>query len=212
MPTRLAAPPIAPRKRPSQRRSAATVEAILEGAARILEERGLAGFNTNAVAERAGVGVGSLYQYFPGKDALLAALIRRGWADLLDGVRRALAPQDGLVATLDRLVSVAVEQQAARPRLARVLDFEQQRLPLDAETAALAGAIGVAVAGLLARYAAELPGIHPAEAAADLATIARALVDRDGEQGVPDPAGLRRRVRRAVFGYLGLRIDAHTAG
>jgi AcrR family transcriptional regulator len=66
-----------PRKRPRQRRSEATVDAILEAAARILESDGLDALTTNAVADRAGVSVGSLYQYFPGKTALLAELIRR---------------------------------------------------------------------------------------------------------------------------------------
>lgn len=69
--------PLSPRKRPRQRRSAATVEVILDGAARILEREGLERFNTNVVAAVAGVSVGSLYQYFPGKDALMAALVRR---------------------------------------------------------------------------------------------------------------------------------------
>ncbi|OUC60133.1 TetR family transcriptional regulator [Acinetobacter seifertii] len=66
-----------PRKRPRQARSVATFEAILEAAARILESLGFAGFNTNAVAELAGVSIGSLYQYFPSKDALIVELIRR---------------------------------------------------------------------------------------------------------------------------------------
>ncbi len=67
--------PLSPRKRPRQKRSAATVEVILDGAARILEREGLDAFNTNAVAVAAGVSVGSLYQYFPGKDAVMAALL-----------------------------------------------------------------------------------------------------------------------------------------
>jgi len=66
-----------PRKNPEQSRSAETVRTILEGAARVLEEQGLAGYTTNAVAERAGVSVGSVYQYFPGKEALTAALVAR---------------------------------------------------------------------------------------------------------------------------------------
>jgi AcrR family transcriptional regulator len=68
---------LSPRKRPSQSRSAATVKAILDATARILVERGYAATSTNAVAERAGVSVGSLYQYFPNKDALIAALHTR---------------------------------------------------------------------------------------------------------------------------------------
>ena len=65
------------RKSPRQQRSADTVEALLTAAARVLERESLAGFNTNRVAEVAGVSVGSLYQYFPNKSALIAALIDR---------------------------------------------------------------------------------------------------------------------------------------
>jgi len=54
-----------PRKSPAQARSAATVGVILEAAARILEERGFEAYTTNEIARRAGVGVGSLYKYFP---------------------------------------------------------------------------------------------------------------------------------------------------
>jgi AcrR family transcriptional regulator len=63
---------LAPRKLPRQQRARATCEAILEAAAHIIGREGLAGFNTNAVAERAGVSIGSLYQYFPNKDSLMA--------------------------------------------------------------------------------------------------------------------------------------------
>jgi AcrR family transcriptional regulator len=66
-----------PRKKPRQPRSAETVASILEAAAQVLEAAGFEGFNTNAVARRAGVSIGSLYQYFPNKKALTIALIRR---------------------------------------------------------------------------------------------------------------------------------------
>ena len=65
------------RQLPRQARSRATVDAILEAAAQLLEVVGERGFNTNAVAERAGVSIGSLYRYFPNKRAVLAALARR---------------------------------------------------------------------------------------------------------------------------------------
>ena len=61
------------RKVPGQARSQETVSVILEASARILESDGLRGFNTNAIAERAGVSVGSLYQYFSNKDAIVLA-------------------------------------------------------------------------------------------------------------------------------------------
>jgi len=65
-----------PRRKPTQERSKETVRAIVEAAARVLVERGYGGTNVNRVAERAGVSVGSLYQYFPSKEALVAEVAR----------------------------------------------------------------------------------------------------------------------------------------
>ena len=62
----------------------------MEGAAQILEDGGLAGFTTNAVAERAGVSIGTLYQYFADKNALLVAIARREVAATLSAVGRVL--------------------------------------------------------------------------------------------------------------------------
>ena len=66
-----------PRKSPSQERSRRTVERILDAAAHVFHEHGYADTTTNDVADRADVSIGSLYQYFPNKDALLVALTRR---------------------------------------------------------------------------------------------------------------------------------------
>jgi AcrR family transcriptional regulator len=65
------------RKKPRQSRSEGTIEAIFEAAARILQAQGLDGFNTNAVANVAGVSIGTLYQYFPNKNAILIAMSLR---------------------------------------------------------------------------------------------------------------------------------------
>jgi AcrR family transcriptional regulator len=65
------------RARPAQARSQATLERILEAARRVLVERGVAGFNTNVVAEEAGVNVGTLYHYFSDKNAVLQELFAR---------------------------------------------------------------------------------------------------------------------------------------
>jgi AcrR family transcriptional regulator len=65
------------RKTPAQSRSRATVEVVLEAAVQLLESGGEHGFNTNALAERAGVSIGTLYRYFPDKQAILVALARR---------------------------------------------------------------------------------------------------------------------------------------
>lgn len=78
------------RRTPSQTRSAGTVAAILEAAAQVLEKGGLAAFTTNAVAERAGVSIGTLYQYFADKNALLLTLARRELEAALGAVGSAL--------------------------------------------------------------------------------------------------------------------------
>src|ERR1700760_4656883 len=106
-----------PRKAPLQRRSAQTVETVLEAAARILETRGLEGYTTNAVAEKAGVSIGSPYQYLPGKEALTVALIRRETAQLVEEAMP-VAGEDGRTA-IGRWITAAVAHQLRRPALAR---------------------------------------------------------------------------------------------
>lgn len=71
-----------PRKRPVQARSRATWDSLLEAAARVLSELGYAGLTTNHVAARAGVGIGSLYEYFPDKETIVAELARATLADM----------------------------------------------------------------------------------------------------------------------------------
>ena len=66
-----------PRKVPRQERSRSTVEALLEATARVLIREGYEGATTIRIAGESGYGVGSLYDYFPNKDALVAALIER---------------------------------------------------------------------------------------------------------------------------------------
>jgi len=65
------------RRRPRQARSRATYDSILEAAAQVLARDGAAALTTNRVAERAGVSIGTLYQYFPDKAAIVLAAARR---------------------------------------------------------------------------------------------------------------------------------------
>ena len=65
------------RKTPSQTRAMRTVDTLFEAATRILASEGEAGFTTNRIAERAGFSIGTLYQYFPSKEAIVVALVRR---------------------------------------------------------------------------------------------------------------------------------------
>jgi AcrR family transcriptional regulator len=115
---------ISPRKAPRQSRSQATVTAILDATARILIERGFAAASTNAVAERAGVSVGSLYQYFPNKEALIAALHARHGEQMMAVIQRALT--QAMDATLDDalsgLIEATVEAHRVDADLHRVLE------------------------------------------------------------------------------------------
>ncbi len=67
--------PASPRKKPQQRRAQNTVERLLAATADMIEEHGLEALTTNHIAERAGVNIASLYQYFPNKEAIIAALL-----------------------------------------------------------------------------------------------------------------------------------------
>src|ERR1700753_135454 len=139
-----------PRKIAVQSRATKTVEAIVEAAARILEKSGFEGYTTNAVAERAGVSIGSLYQYFPNKDVLTLALIARESATLLQEVEAAASNLEWRVA-LDGMVGAAVRHQLRRPALARLLDVEETRLPARDETTPRSGAIYSAVRAVVAK-------------------------------------------------------------
>lgn len=70
-------PGFEPRRKPLQARAQATVAAILEASVRILRKKGRGAFNTNEVAEVAGVSIGTLYGYFPDKDSIYIALARQ---------------------------------------------------------------------------------------------------------------------------------------
>jgi AcrR family transcriptional regulator len=105
-----------PRRTPAQSRSAETVAVILEAAARVLELRGLDGFNTNSVAERAGVSIGSLYQYFRNKDALLASLIELQGEPFVR-MLETLPADESFQTALLRLIEASVHQQLLRPEL-----------------------------------------------------------------------------------------------
>lgn len=120
-----------PRKLPRQARSGATVEAILQAAAQVFERHGYAAGTTNRIAERAGVSIGSLYQYFPNKDAILLALVHRHLADGTAALEPHLHRLGGgarFDEVLPGIVDAMVELHAVAPGLHRVL-FEETRLP-----------------------------------------------------------------------------------
>lgn len=192
-----------PRKTPTQARSVETVKVIVEAAAQVLELHGRDGFSTNAVAKTAGVSIGSLYQYFPQKDALIRALIARETAYLIDDAEGARAHLSGAGA-LSALIQACVAHQFRRPALARLLDFEEAFLPFDADTQAVQERLHAIVLGILSGLA--QPLLYPAEIVArDVMAIIKGMVDAAGMRQ-EDQQSLAERVRRAVSGYLGTAL------
>ena len=116
-------PATKPRKYAAQQRSRATVDALVEATARILVKEGFDKASTNRIAEKAGVSVGSLYQYYPSKEALVAAVIDRHNQEIMRVVRGALADVAALPIeqAVRRIVAVAIEAHRVDPRLHRVL-------------------------------------------------------------------------------------------
>jgi AcrR family transcriptional regulator len=116
-------PRTVPRKAAKQERSRATVEAILTATARVLVKEGFDRASTNRIAEQAGVSIGSLYQYFPSKEALVAALIERHvdemWAVIEPALSR-LATAPFPVAARE-LVGIMLQAHAVDPELHKVL-------------------------------------------------------------------------------------------
>jgi AcrR family transcriptional regulator len=123
-------PPTKPRKRASQERSRVTVDALVEATARILVGEGFDKASTNRIAAVAGVSIGSLYQYFPGKEALVVAVAQRHRGELLSVVRARLAEVAGepLAQGIGALVAAAVAAHRVDPALHRVLAEEVPRV------------------------------------------------------------------------------------
>src|ERR1044071_4968273 len=112
-----------PRKHASQERSRATVDALVEATARILVREGFDKASTNRIAATAGVSVGSLYQYFPSKEALVAAVIERHRQEIQEVARTAIEKAVGqpLQKAVRTMVIAAIAAHSVDPKLHRVL-------------------------------------------------------------------------------------------
>ncbi len=120
-----------PRKIPTQARAWETQQRFVEAAARVFARHGYSAGTTNRIAEEAGASVGSLYQYFPNKDAVLVALVRQHIADGADVVTSALADVASLpiVDQLGTIVDAVLANHTGDPRLHQVLFEEAPRPP-----------------------------------------------------------------------------------
>ncbi|MEM0990634.1 MAG: TetR/AcrR family transcriptional regulator [Pseudomonadota bacterium] len=120
----------AKRRRPSQTRSAFTVDAILQGASELLVDRGARKLTTNAIAERSGVSIGTLYQYFANKEAIVDALRLQHGTDVLHALGTAAQTPCGAKAedVLTKMIRANVDAHLKNPRLHRVLTVDNPKL------------------------------------------------------------------------------------
>jgi len=122
-------PQSSPRKSASQKRSRFTVDALLDATTRILVKEGFDRASTNKIAATAGVSVGSLYQYFPSKEALVAAVVDRHAQELSRVTHAALLEVAALPLEVGvrRIVEAAIDAHRMDPVLHRVLAEEVPR-------------------------------------------------------------------------------------
>jgi AcrR family transcriptional regulator len=123
-----------PRKRPQQRRSRVTIDTIFEATIQVLLANGLDRTTTIQIAERAGVSVGSLYQYFPNKHALLAAVVKRHVSEVVDATIAACKSVHGktigeMCATM---MAAFVDAKTRRPEVSRALYLPSAAVHADA--------------------------------------------------------------------------------
>ncbi len=112
-----------PRKVPRQARSQNTVDVIVEAATRILTTEGFEGANVNRIAELAGVSVGSLYQYFPSKEAVVGAVAKRLGEQTASLVSTRMAALEGLPlrGAIAGIVACVLDAYRLNPPLRRII-------------------------------------------------------------------------------------------
>ncbi|NMO19389.1 TetR/AcrR family transcriptional regulator [Pyxidicoccus fallax] len=196
-----------PRKLPRQARSRATVDALLEAAAQVLVEHGYEKTTTARVAERAGVSVGSLYQYFPSKEALVAALIEQHADEMVSVADEALSPLKtaSLEEGLKAIIRVAVDTHRISPELHKVLYEQVPRVGRVAEVMDTNRRITELIERFLRAHARELPrGMKPAVAAVVLETALEALSHKaiTERQDLLASGVLERELYQLAAGYL----------
>lgn len=198
----------APKKRPTQARARVTFEALVDASAWVLCERGFHATTTNHVAERAGVNIASLYEYFPGKDALVAAVAERLVERVLGRLQAELPrvmstpPEHAM-----RLWIELVYQAVARERLL-VAVFRQQ-VPYTEQLPAVR-TLGARLLGFSAQMRGDAGAlVHPDFNAATLHLVNNVVVSTI-LQAVLDPP--RDVTQRALLDELSLRVEAWIRG
>jgi AcrR family transcriptional regulator len=195
-----------PRKAPRQQRAVETRARILEAAAEVFTEHGYSAGTTNRIADRAGMSVGSLYQYFPNKDAILVELVEAHIAEgaevLAPIIDEALRGELTVEQLVRRVVHAFVELHVRERRLHQVLWEESPRPPsVLQDLHALEDASFELVEQILRD--AERPPADPELAARIAVTTVESLVHRLVANDRPlDLDAFEAETTRLVVGYL----------
>lgn len=192
-----------PRRRPSQERAQATVAAILGAAAEVIASEGYAAMTTNKVAARAGVSIGSLYQYFPNKQAILVSLLEEHLAHVHPVIESSLDelsdPAVPYVEAMHRLfVRLLALHRDADPRLQRALGEEVPQPPHVREQRRRREAEYTARVAVILRERPDVRAYNPEVAAQVLVEATSALsrwLAHDAPPGLDHEAYVREAVR-----------------
>lgn len=182
------------------------VDTILDAMSRVLVERGYAKTNTNLVAESAGISVGSLYQYFPNKDALIFALRERHVTRMLTLFEDVAAHIDGagsLHSDFEALIDALVAAHLVEPELNRILEeeFPAYNMPVSTE---IRQRFFDAIRGVLEKHRGSVTPPDLDVATFVIQRMLKALINAvvlTGPGGL-SPGSVRPEILPAVIGYL----------
>ncbi|MCJ1962449.1 TetR/AcrR family transcriptional regulator [Novosphingobium mangrovi (ex Hu et al. 2023)] len=180
-------PALKARKRPVQRRSGVTVDAILEATLQVLLREGMKRLTTTRVAARAGVSVGTMYQYFPNKQALVYALNARYLDTLAERIEATCTVQRGvpMAQMVDALIDTYWAAKTERADVTRALYRSVTELDNDALVHAFAQRVDTATHAMLAS-ACDLPPVDVRAINLALSSVIYGTVRNAFERGLPD--------------------------
>jgi AcrR family transcriptional regulator len=194
------------RRKPSQARAQRTVEAILEGAARVFRERGF-GATTNHIAIKAGVSVGTLYEYFPHKQALLVALAERHLESAERGIGLALTAEHSDTATLLASLQQAIVTSQRYPSQAIALVHEGAlAASLRTRAAALRAQVLAALTERARRAGHAEPELRASAVFAVVAELSSQVAHELATSTRPSEAPLRHFLQMGIA-YLSARME-----
>ncbi|WP_225767994.1 TetR/AcrR family transcriptional regulator [Inquilinus sp. Marseille-Q2685] len=194
------------RRVPRQARSRATIEAIVQAGAAVLSARGWFGFTTNEVIDVAGVGTATLYQYFPNKDALVAAVGRQHFDHALEELRRSVSGRSGLRHLVDDFVQGMVAVHSIDPWLHRALLDSPAPAESRAARAAFQAEYLSRCEAVVRAFRGGPKGAADAAVVQVLSSAVESVIYNANRNGTPRMPELKRELVALVTGYLGATI------